>query len=61
MSDSIAILSQVAPATLALLVREHDPEPTECLRRDARTKLGDVAFQIGANEVEPPSQADTIR
>ena len=39
---------------LSLIVRQHGPEAAEGLGRDTRPECGDVALEIGANEIEPP-------
>ncbi|MCP5191423.1 MAG: hypothetical protein H6988_13700 [Pseudomonadales bacterium] len=40
-----------------LVVGQHAPEAAQGFGGDARTKLGNVPFQIGTYEILPPAQA----
>ena len=44
----------------SLVVREHRPEPPEGLRRNAHSELGNIAFQVSANEIATPPQANRV-
>ena len=39
---------------------QHGPEATQGLGLDARPQQGDIAFQVGSDEILSPPLADTI-
>ena len=41
-------------------MRQHRPESPQRLSRDAGSELRNVAFQIGADKITPPEQADLV-
>lgn len=45
---------------LPLLVRQHGPEPAQCLGRNARPELRNVALQIGSNGCLAPFETRRI-